>query len=780
MYDIPVVDTYEKGTSTDFNRQGQFARSAMTAQTRHLLMSTVGWADFTATFANGSFVLNVSDGFLYTNGEQHITEAPTPINLVNDAPPSPGLKRIVSIVAYALPAQPVGQEQRVFAVQVTPASSNVPATYQDETRSTYTINRQIARVARYLGDISPQPTPPTLTPDLCEIAQVVLGSAGIESVTWNTKTQAPNLAGQRSRLDGVVTFVDGQGQRIDTIDKNLAALGSKIPQNLSDAMIRQLLSTVASLTQATKVKTGDLAFGIDYALDTSQSDNSYIGYAANIDDGIRFPWASSKQAPLTLYTPGDPVTKVVSNLVLPTWTENPSLVVDGMDGSLSISNQVNTTLTATQVAISRSSVRYGPAFDVCTNSQFFHSGNLDTTSNIFTENGETFQFTPEYNAAGLFDWHYTAQQIFVDSWTQTYWDYVSTSVGLNGAIRAQTFRVPDYGYLTSIDLPFVTADPSYGVTLLLCETNTDGTPNLNRVYERCDLAAGSITANANGAVRTKFNFRPAYLQPGTLYAWVTVTRGNYSLATVANNKYAQGTSFITTDGGAFFAGDTTVDFAFTANFARFASPRAEIRFNDIDNTNGDVISALKLLYGSIIPQGTQIIHQAKRSGGDWTTVATVDPNNPLTTPLDTGPFGSLPLPASVQHKIVLVGSTTLMPAIDLSQAWVTALKLGNVRDHFTPVINLGTTCNRTEVTVVVDHFDPVNHTTACKLIVGGAAVTPSATTYTDDPSSPGRRTYIYSFTHASTTSLRIELPGTLASILSQHHVESRFFRSWLV
>ena len=780
MYDIVEIAAYQKVTSADLSNIGTLARAGFTAQTRQMLVPNMAFADFTFTWANNSFLITASDGFIYKNGGQYRAAAPTPLNLVNDAPPSTGLLKIISIVASALPAADSAPEQREFATLVTPASGSTPATYQTEARQQTTLNSQVALVAKVAGDNSPQPVPPTLSSDLIEIARVTLSQSGIQSVQIIEANRAPNLVGVQESVTALQSFVDGQGQRIDTIDKNLAALGALIPQNLSDAMIRQLLSTVATLTAKTKVQTGDLSFGIDYALDMSQSDNSYIGYAANVDDGIRFPWASSKQAPLTLYTPGDPVTKTVSNLVLPVWTEDASLVVGGMDGSLSISNQVNTTLTATQVSISRSSVRYGPAFDVCTNSQFFHSGNLDTTSNIFTENGETFQFAPEYNAAGLFDWHYTAQQIFVDSWTQTYWDYVQTSIGLNGAIRAQTFRVPDYGYLTSIDLPFVTADPSYGVTLLLCETNTDGTPNMNRVYEKCDLAAGTITADPTGNTRTKFSFRPSYLQPGTLYAWVTVTRGNYSLATVANNKYAQGTSFLTTDAGAYFAGDTSVDFAFTANFARFASPRAEIRFNDIDNTNGDVISALKFLYGSVIPQGTQIIHQAKRSGGDWITVATVDPNNPLTTPLDSGPFGSLPLPASVQHKIVLVGSTTLMPAIDLSQAWVTSLKLGSVRDHFSTVMNLGTNCNRTEVTVVVDHFDPANHTTACKLIVAGAAVTPSATSYTDDPTTPGRRTYIYSFTHASTSSLRIELPGTINSLLSTYHVESRFFRSWLV
>lgn len=784
MYDIPQVDAFEKGTSVDFNRQGQFARAGMTALVRQALVPTLAWADFTATFANGSFVLNVSDGFLYKEGAQHKTEAPTPINLVNDAPPSPGLKRIISIVAYALPAQPVAPENREFATQVTPASGNVPATYQQETRTTNTVNRQIARVARYAGDVAPQPTPPTLAADLCEVARVVLGQGGIESVTFVEANRITNLTGERARLDGVIEFVDGVGVRVDTIDKNLAALAARSAPVLSDATLRQILRTLSTVSQATKIKTGDLSFGIDYGLDLRASDNTYAGYQAAVEDGIRFPWVSSKETPLSLYTPGDPVTKVISGLLLPDFDEETRLNVEGMDGTLSISNQVNSTVTAVQVTIPRSAVRTGEPFTTCVNQQWWQEGSYDPVTQIFTRAGEAYQ-VQSITDVGFGRGHEWVRlyKVWTDTWTETRWDVITTQIGLNGAIRGQTFRVPDFGYLTSLELPFTTIDPAYGVTLLLCEATTSGTPNLNRVLERCDLAANAIVADAAGKVRTKFAFRPAFVKPGKLYAWVTVTRGNYALATVKGNKFAEGTSFLTTDNGGFFQGDPVIDFAFNANFARFKSPRVEVRLNDIDNTNGDVISALKFLYGSVIPDGTRIVHMAKKSGGDWQSVGEVtkaSTQTPLPT-LGVGPFSSTPLPVSVQHKLVFVGTTTLMPAVDLTQAWVTALKLGAARYHVSTVLNFGTSCNRAEVQVTVDGpFDPVNHSTLCKLLVGGTLVDPSATSFVDDASKPGQRTYTYAFTFTTATSARIVLPGALTSILSTFHVESRFFRAWLV
>lgn len=783
MHDIVTIAPFQKATSFDVARNGQLAREAMTDQTRQFLKRGLAWADFTFTYANGGYVVNVGIGDLWKDGGQYRSLAIQPIDLVALAPPSDGLKRIVSLVAFANPARDDAPENREFAVVVTPATPTAAAVYQTETRQTATLNRQIASVSKVAGDLAPQPTPPVLSSDLCEIARVVLTKTGIESVTPNLDTRAPNLGDLSGRVDGVQDFVDGQGRRIDTLDKNLAALGARIPVGVSDAVLRQYAQNLAALNQATKVKTGDLAYGTDYGLDLSQTDNSYAGYAAAVEDGIRFPWVSSKETPLTLFTPNDPITSVISNLLLPAFTEEARLTVEGKDGTLSISSQVSSTVTAVKVEIPRTAVRAGPSFTVCTNSAFWATGSYDAATQIFKRNGETFQVTsidPGAIPGGGHDWVH-GYQIYVDQWTDTRWDRVVTQIGLNGAVRGQSFRVPDFGYLSSIDLPFTTVDSAFGVTLMLCETKADGSPNLNRVLERSDLAAGAATASADGSVRTKFVFRPAYVRPGKLYAWVTVTRGNYALATVSGNKFAEGTSFLTTDGGGFFQGDPLVDFAFTANFARFASPRVEIRLNDADNVNGDPISALKYLYGAVVPTGCRIVHMVKRSGSDWVTVAEVNTDKSPQSPVVGSPFATAPLPVSVQQKIVLVGTTTLMPAIDLTQAWVTTLRLGTVRDHFTPVINLGTSCNRAEVEVVVDGpFDPANHTTACRLIVGGAVVTPASTSFVDDPAKPGRRIYTYGFSFTAATSLRIELPGTLTSNLSTYHVERRFFRAWLV
>lgn len=783
MYDIVEAQLQQKATTVDFNRIGQLSRAGMTAMVRQMMVPGLAFADF--NFVVSGFQLTVSNGMVYKNGAQHTTLAPTPISFVGDTPPSAGLKRIVSIVAVPVAAHSDNIESREFAVVVTPATANAAAVYQTETRQTQTLNRQTLNIVRVLGDSAPQPTPPSIAADQCEIARVVLSQSGIDSVTPVEANRAPSLTALSGLVGDIQDFVDNQGKRIDTLDKNLAALAASIPIPVSEFTIRQLTSNVATLNEVTRVKIGDLSYGTDYALDKRWTDNSYIGYAATVQDGIRFPWVTSKEAPLSLYTPGDNGAKVVANLLLPAFTEEARVNVTGMDGSVSISNQVNTVTTAVQRTISRSSVSSGPPFTVCNNTAFWQSGNYDAANNLFTRAGETFTAVPtgvDFGApvgyAPGSHIEFRLQQQWTDTWTETYWDQVTTTIGINGTIRAQTFRVPDFGYLTSIDLPFTTKDAAFGVTLLLLKASAGG-PNLKQVVEKCDLLATDIVADATGKTRTKFTFRPVFVDPGVIYSWATVTKGNYALATVKGNKFAQGTSFNSTDQGDFFVGDVDVDFAFTANFAKFNAPRVELRLNDVDNTNGDVISAVRFLYGSIIPAGCQIVHMMQRSGGTWTAVATLTGDRTPPDAITAGPFSQLPLPASVQHKVVLVGTTTLMPAIDLTQAWVTALKLGNVMNHFTPVLNLGASCTRAEVQVTVDGpFDPVNHVNGCNLIVGGTTVAPTGKTTVIDPNKPGKRVFTYSFTYTASTSFRINLTGTINSLLSTYHVDNRFFRAW--
>jgi len=785
MFDTVEIGLNQKVTSRDINRIGTFARAAMTASVRHTIMPGLAFADFSFVYAG--FQLTVSEGFLYKDGGQYRAAAATVINLVGDTPPSDGLKRIVSVVGYTIPAKSDAVEQREFAVVVNPATNTAAAVYQTETRQATTVNRQSAQVARVLGDVAPQPTAPIVAADQCELARVVLTRAGIESVTIVEANRVPNLKGIQIRLNAVDAFVAGQGLRLDTLDKNLAALAAAAPTPTSEATLRQMTANLATLNEVTRAKVGDLAYGTEVGLDQRFTDNSVAGYAATVQDGIRFPWVAAKEAPLTLFTPGDNAARITANLLLPAFDEEARVTVEGMDGSLSISNQVNTVTTAVQRTISRSVVRTGEPFTVCNNGSFWQAGTYNAATEIFTREGETFTA----QATGL---DYGApvgyppgthiemrlQKQWTDYWSDTYWDQVTVQVGINGTIRGQTFKVPDFGYLTSIELPFTTKDAAFGVTLLLLET-TVGAPALKRVVEKCDLAAADIVADAAGKVRTRFPFRPVYVDPGKLYAWATVTKGSYALATVKNNKFAEGTSFNSTDNGEFFAGDTDVDFAFTANFARFKAPRVELRMNDIDNVNGDVISALKMLYGSVVPSGCKIVHMARRSGGAWLPVAQLTPDRTPPEEVVAGPFATLPLPVSVQHKIVLIGTTTLMPAIDLAQAWVTALKLGTTLNHFTPVLNLGTTCNRAEVLVTVDGpFVPANHTNGCKLVVNGVLVSPTATSVAIDPNKPGKRTITYAFTFADATSLRINVTGTIASMLSTYHVDNRFFRAWRV
>ena len=78
-----------------------------------------------------------------------------------------------------------------------------------------------------------------------------------------------------------------------------------------------------------------------------------------------------------------------------------------------------------------------------------------------------------------------------------------------------------------------------------------------------------------------------FLGKGRRYAIVLISSGAHFVATVANNKFAQGTLFYSTD-GAFVQGDLFTDLAFETEFALFAAPIVTVQLQALELAGGNV------------------------------------------------------------------------------------------------------------------------------------------------------------------------------------------------
>ena len=160
------------------------------------------------------------------------------------------------------------------------------------------------------------------------------------------------------------------------------------------------------------------------------------------------------------------------------------------------------------------------------------------------------------------------------------------------------------------------------------------------------------------------------LEAGTRYAFVLITAGYHWLALVENNKYAQGSFFTSTD-GAWFQGDISRDACFEVVACAFEAPRLVI---DLDNWNLDGgLTDIDLLLQQIAPDPavTDITFEV-RVDGVWVPMEEVaSGNHPL--------YGQ---PASVDARMVLQGTTELMPGIHVGTSYVT---LSRARTAFTHI-----------------------------------------------------------------------------------------------
>ncbi|MCW2319272.1 hypothetical protein M2322_004841, partial [Rhodoblastus acidophilus] len=601
---------------------------------------------------------------------------------------------------------------------------------------------------------SPTPLKPSIAASDCCLAFVLLTATGIAQIVsgegWRLKTLF--------EVEGRVTVLEAEfsdiEQRTSTLETDIANIAGQLKSIPRIELMRQIQTNLCNLNVAVKLPAVARAYWEDLGLFDADWDTTNASWLARIWTGVRFPWASITNNQLSLLTAGDPLLTITNKLALPAWTEKTRISVEGADGYKDISQQVHSIVTAVENTVARTSVSYGPTINVCTNAAGFAAVAGTEVGQTFTANGQTYVndglssgtgsslgagniIHPDINFSA---WNsdpttanhriYAVQELQIDSWTETYWSYVTNTYGVNGSIYGQTFLNSQATIATSVDLYFTRVDATGGdVHLFLCETTATGEPNWSATLANVTVPCGTLHTGWN-----KFPFTPTLLDPGKLYAWFTVTVGNHALATVNDNKYAQGSLFWSTD-GKWAQGDPTNDFAFRLNAASFATTRTVVNFQPLALENG--MTEIKLLYGGWAPGGTSLVWEILPVGSStWSTLIPKGDTNPL-----------VGLPPLCQLRATFVGTTDLMPAILLdtnARAWA-----GRMQGSMTAPSKqqaFGYSSSSVTVVTTVDNFDGNLHTFTNKLLLAsGAIVTPSVTSTAVDPNKSTRVTFTSTF-----------------------------------
>jgi hypothetical protein len=723
------------------------------------------WAAFTISTPTGTTV-RVNEGRYFRNDRIYDLDAPVDLPLQVHLPLVVGDQRYVAILARHV-------DEVITAQRMIETDVDTGETVQ---QSIPKIDRRRVELVIQQGLPSPTPIKPDIASGDCALAFVLLSATGVVAVESGEDYRVKTLY----EIEGRVRVLEGQMvvsfRRTQTLQSDLANLAGRILSIPRPEVIRQLQRDAARTRRILGIPDEARAYFYDPGLVRDQWDFGHANWLARVREGVRFAFAAERDDRLEVLDEGDEAIRIKDGILLPAWTEATRIEVDGSGSFRNISQQVHTVTTAVERTISRSSVEYGPTVAICENLSEWSQVGEQRVGETFQVNGETFQnlgvitsdtpevdlsviqtWNPDVTQAGIVEWNeqaqsaghqnFAVQQVSHRSWTETYWDYVTETFGVNGSVYAQTFLLSQPMIMTSIDLRFTRVGTTGDVHLSLCEVDATGAPRFDRV-----IARSTVEANGLSVGWVKFDFAPRYLSAGRRYAWVSVTTGNHALATVTGSVFTQGTLFWSTD-ESWFQGAPEEDFAFRVNAAEFRSTRTVVEFEPLTLDNG--MTQLHLIYENWVPPGTNLV---------WEWRTSDDPTWRLMLPYPDHPMNGLP--ALIRLRATFINTTEMAPGISLN-----AKARGMTQRHradmtaVSKVLNFGFSTTSIVVETVVDNFDPVHNTVANKLIVGEAVVLPDATTIEADISRPGRFTYTSTFTTSSTASARLRVDMTTDTVI---------------
>lgn len=735
----------------DFEAIGAYAQEA----TDKVWLDAIGypahWAAFTVAKKSAQEV-TVSAG-RYVAGEiVYEQAAPVDLNLQLQIPPASSDQRWVAILLRG--EEVTDTANRPFETSEDPETSIIVQ------RTTPKTIRRVVSMITQAGEANPVPARPVVAPSDACIAYVLLTSAGVETIEPGNDSRVKTLYEVEGRVTALEIDLSGLFLRTETIETQITNIQGRLTEIPRREIIRQMQRDIGASRLKIDLPDEARAYVYDNALLPDQWDLVHVDWLARIEEGVRFGFAATAQARLEVQAEDNPAVAFRGRRMVPAFDEVARIANTSLDATLNISQLVHTETTLVRKEVSRVRVTYGPTMWACENQAGWASlGGDSRVGQMLNVGGETFEVAEIWANNGPGHQTYGVRQIRYEIYSEPYWEYVTEEVGVNGSIYAQTFLVAQPMQMTSIDLAFARVGIDGDVHVFVVETTPAGTPQFDAVLAQGILSHGSLTVGWN-----KCLMPITLLESGKRYAIMTVTTGAHAVYVSSANKYTGGSQFVTTD-GAFAQGSTETDICFRVNGARYRSPRTVIPMQAL--TLADGMTQIDLLFPGWVPGGCQLAWEIRPAGTDtWTEL---DDGDPTTNPL-------VGLPASVELRMVMLGTADLQPMIQLDEKAVSRVSRNRnsmvaVSDAF--AFGISTSSIVTQYTV--DAFDDTRHTFTPRIMVGAAVIAPSTTEVTIDPSNPARRTYTSTYSlGAPTTSARMRPAATTTNVVSVPFVQDAF------
>lgn len=744
-------DNAEIADHADFTNIGVYAQGGIDKIWLDAIGYPAHWAAFTVSQKSAQEV-TVSTG-RYVAGEITYEKASaSDINLQTYIPAAASDQRWVALLLRG--EEVTDSENRPFETSEDPETSVIV------NRATPKTIRRAVSIIIQAGEANPVPVKPTVASTDANIAFVLLTSSGINSIVPGNSSRVKTLYEVEGRVTAIEVDLTALFLRTDTIETQITNIQGKLIDIPRPTIIRQMQRDIGAARLKVDLPAEARAYVYDNALVPDQWDLTNAAWLARIEEGVRFGFASIATARIEVQAEDDPAIAFKGRRMVPAYNEVTRIENVDLDTTLNISQLVHTETTLVRKEASRIRITYGPTQWACENQAGWAGlGGDARPGQMLTVNGETFEVV--YQGANYGPGHqtYGVRQLRYEIYNEPYWEYVTEDVGVNGSIYAQSFLVAQPMQVTSLDLNFARVGTDGDVHVFLVETSTGGTPLFDKMLAQGIFNFADLTVGWN-----RCDLPITLLESGKRYAFVTVTTGAHSVYVSANNKFTGGSMFLTTDGAASQV-STEQDICFRLNAAQFKSPRTVIPCVALNLADG--MTTIDMLYAGWVPGGCALSWEIRPVG--TTQWIEIDDGDPATNPL-------VGLPASVELRMVMLGTTDLQPMIQLDEKAVS--RVSRNRSNMVAVSQnfaFGITSNSLVTQFTLDNFDPDHHSFTPAIMVGTSTIAPTTTAVTTDPLKPTRRTYLSTYELGSATgSARLKPSATTDNVVTVPFIQDAF------
>jgi hypothetical protein len=752
-------------TAGDLINVGEYPKASLDRIVRDGLTDEKKYSGFVVEKVAATSV-KIAPGTYWANGERYIREDAATLDFLSQLPLT--TRKIVAILAIGSTIE-TDVEPRDFLIDI--------QTGVTEPDSVAMTRLRHAEFQTQVGSENATPQRPTVSTDTLVIAWVTLTTTGVDTIEMASENQFMSLKRLANRATELEVWRQQAGEQITTLGSDISNLSNRLAETADNSILARIFADVAALKEQMELEDDYSGYGSEnfLAVDQSISNPDASGYYAKVEEGLRFPDANASEVAITLFNPLDPAVSVVASngLMLPKYTQVRRISVDTFYQQHALAQYEYQEVAFKKIALSAKRLRFGLAFTVCNNSEFWKSGTFDYKKGIFTDKlGRTYQSLDT-------DWDtrfdnkkekfLRFQQFWYDTEVEYYQDRVVTNYTVSGSMVAQTLLNTQAGWLTSIDLYFTQVAASGDVKVLITKT-VGGKPDLSRVVAETTMQASSLVKGTDpkqASHWTRIPVVPVMWETGDRYSIALVTSGNHYVGLAQGAKYAAGTFFNSTD-GEFFQGDLTLDMMVRANFANFENNRIEVDLGALNLSGG--INDIDIAFEGVAAGGTELYFEVRPQGNSrWFRLGEGAEN----------PFQGLP--ALCSFRAVFVGTKDLMPGFRLTDSKVLVSRPAVTFTHFTEQLTSPAPTQVVKVIVILDMFNEANHDFGLVLNdITNSVSNKSAGSVVDEVMEEKdgsrkriRRTYTWTATQLTTATSAFALKSTGSATSAQEifHVE---------